>query len=73
MKRSKSANLHLLSGKIMKEAVQQSVFKQLNNNKVMRNRQRAFVQNRSCQSSLIYFFAEITDLVGAERNRGNIF
>lgn len=56
----------------MKQAVWQSVCNQLNNNKVMRNRQCAFVQNKSCQSNLIYFFAEIIDIVGAERNRRNI-
>lgn len=69
MKCYKSVNLHLLSVKIMKQAVRQSVCKQLNNNKVMSSRHCAFVQNKSCQMNLIYFFSEITDLVSAERNR----
>lgn len=42
----KSTNLHLLSGKVMKQAVQQSVCKQLNNSKVMNSRHSAFVQNK---------------------------
>lgn len=41
----KSANLHLLSGKVMKQTVWQSVCKQLNNSKVMNSRRSAFVHN----------------------------
>lgn len=53
----------------MKQAVRQSVCKQVNNSKVMSSRHSAFVQNKQCQTNLIYFFAEITDLVSAERDR----
>uniref|UniRef100_A0A8C3FN31 Poly [ADP-ribose] polymerase 9 n=1 Tax=Chrysemys picta bellii TaxID=8478 RepID=A0A8C3FN31_CHRPI len=58
-----TCHLNFCTRKIMEQIINQSVYKHLEDNKVISNSQYGFVNNKSCQINLIAFFDRVTSPV----------
>ena len=68
-KERKAVSLFSITGKIQKQIIKQSIYKHLQDDKVIKISQHRFVKNKLCQPNLISFFDRLNGFVDKRRQQ----